>query len=266
MRRGEVFWGIILIILGGLFALRSAGYLTGDIFGWFWPLFIVAIGVWILIGGGLKRQRGEIGEPFSIPLQGANGADLRIDHGAGRISIASGANSGDFLTGTKGLGMSQSAQVVGDRLQVKIEAGPSFIPFMGPHGGVWEYRLDANTPTQLVIHSGASRVDLGLADLTVTGLEFQGGASNLNLTLPTRVGSFVSEIEAGAASIEVRVPKGVGLRLHAKSIGSLNIDEAAFPRRAPDVYESADYESVTARADVRIDGGATSVRVVREAA
>jgi hypothetical protein len=266
MRRGEVFWGIILIILGGLFALQSAGYITGDIFGWFWPLFIVAIGVWILIGGGVKRERGSVAESFSIPLQGAREADLRIDHGAGRISIGPGATAGDFLTGTKGVGMNQSAQLVGDRLQVKIEAGPSFIPFMGPHGGVWDYRLDANTPTQLVIHSGASRLDLDLATLSVTRLEFQGGASNLNLTLPARVGSFVSEIEAGAASIKVRVPKGVGLRLHAKSIGSVNVDETAFPRRGPDTYESVDYEAANARADVRVEGGATSVRILQEAA
>ena len=265
MRRGEVFWGIILIILGGLFGLKSAGYLRGDIFGWFWPLFIVAIGLWILIGGGARRESGDLTEPFSIPLQGAKEAELRIDHGVGRISIRPGANSGDFLTGTKGVGMNQSARLVGDRLQVKIDAGPSFIPFMGPHGGIWEYRLDGGTPTQMVIHSGASRVDLELADLTVTRLEFQGGASNLNLTLPARVGSFVSQIEAGAASIEVRVPKGVGLHLQATSIGSLNVDETAFPRRAPDTYESPDYEAATARADVKIDGGATSVRVVREA-
>jgi hypothetical protein len=266
MRRGEIFWGAILIILGGLFALKSAGFITGDIFGWFWPLFIVAIGVWILIGGGTKRERGDVVEPFSIPLQGAKEAELRIDHGAGRISIAPGANPGDFLTGSKGVGMNQSAQLVGDRLQVKIEAGPSFIPFVGPHGGIWEYRLDPTIPTQLKIHSGASRLDLDLSDLAVERLEFQGGASNLNLTLPARVSTFVSEIEAGAASIEVRVPKGVGLRLHAKSIGSLNLDERVFPRRAADLYESADYETATSRSDVSIDGGATSVRVIQEAA
>jgi hypothetical protein len=266
MRRGEVFWGFILIILGGLFALRSAGYIAGDIFGWFWPLFIVAIGVWILIGGGVRRQTGALAEPFSIPLQGATEADLRIDHGVGRISIGPGANAGDFLTGTRGVGMNQSVQLVGDRLQVKIEAGPSFIPFMGPPGGIWEYRLDGNVPTQLTIHSGASRLDLDLTELSVTRLEFQGGASNLNLTLPARVSHSVSEIEAGAASIEVRVPRGVGLRLHATSVGSLNVDEAAFPRRASDMYESADYETAATRADVKIDGGATSVRVIREAA
>jgi len=266
MRKGEVFWGVILIVLGGLFALKSAGYIAGDIFGWFWPLFIVAIGVWILIGGGVKGRRGEPGESFSIPLQGAREADLRVDHGAGRISIGPGANSGDFLTGTKGVGMNQSAQLIGDRLEVKIEAGPSFIPFVGPHGGVWEYRLDTATPTQLVIHSGASRLDLDLRTLSVNRLEFQGGATDLDLTLPATAGSFVSEIEAGAASIEVRVPKGVGLRLHTKSVGSVNVDEAAFPRRAPDMYESADFAAATMRSEVRIEGGATSVRVVQEAA
>jgi hypothetical protein len=246
--------------------LKTAGYLTGDIFGWFWPLLIILIGIWILLGGGAVRTRGQFAEPFSIPLQGAKGADLRIDHGMGRISIGPGANSGDFLTGSGGSGMKHSTRLVGDRLDVKIEAGPSFIPFLGPQSGVWEYRLDPTVPTQIELHSGASRLDVDLTDLAVTRLEFQGGASNLNLMLPARVSRFVSEIEAGAASIELRVPQGVGLRVRAKSIGALDLDQTRFPPQGSDVYESTDYASASYRSEVSIDGGATSVHVIQEAA
>ena len=51
------------------------------------------------------------------------------------------------------------------------------------------------------------------------------------------------------------------MRLHAKSIGSLQIDESRFPRRDGNTYQSADYDAAVYRADVTVDGGATSIRV-----
>lgn len=262
MRRGEIFWGAVLVILGGLFWLKAAGYLAGDVFGWFWPLFVIGAGIWILVGRGAYSRHDLTDGSFSIPLQGAKEASLRIDHGAGRIGIGAGARTGDFLTGVKGAGMNQSVLLTGGRLDVKIEAGPSFIPFIGPQGGVWRYQLDSSVPTSINIHSGASRLDLDFTDLQVTHFSFQGGASNLNLALPAGVANTLVDIQAGAASIELRVPEGVSLRLRARSVGSLNVDESRFPRRDVDVYESRDYDSAQHRAGVTVEGGATSLRVV----
>jgi hypothetical protein len=261
MRRGEVFWGLLLVVLGGLFLLKAAGYIGGDVFSWFWPLFIIAAGAWVLLGGVGRRGASRQAESFSVPLQGAREASLSIEHGAGQIELGSGAHAGDFLTGIIGAGMKHSAHLSGEKLEVSIEAGPSFIPFIGPEGGVWQYHLNPDVPTSISIHSGASRLDLDLAGLRITRFSFEGGASNLNLTLPARVESTLVDIQAGAASIELRVPQGVGLRFRTKSVGSLSVDEGRFPRRETGVYQSADYDLAEYRADVAVDGGATSIRV-----
>ena len=71
----------------------------------------------------------------------------------------------------------------------------------------------------------------------------------------------VAELEAGAASIELNVPQGVGLRLRLKSVGSLKIDETRFVLRDGRIYQSADYDSAKYRAEVNIEGGATSITV-----
>ena len=262
MRRGEIFWGALLVILGGLFLLKTAGYLAGDVLGWFWPVCVIFAGIWMLVGSRWTPLGGQPAASFSVPLQGAQEASLRIDHGVGRISMAAGASSGDFLTGARGVGMHQSAQLSGRRLEVKIEAGPSFIPFLGPEGGVWQYQLNSAVPTAIDIHAGASRLDLDFTELQVTRFSFQGGASNLNLTLPARVDSTLVEVDAGAASIELRVPEGISLRLRHKSVGSLNVDESRFARRGDGLYQSADYDTGSHRADITIGGGATSLRVV----
>jgi hypothetical protein len=252
----------MLVVLGGLFFLKTAGLLTGDVFGWFWPLVVIAAGIWILVGRRPYARHEPLAANFSIPLDGATEASLRIDHGAGQVNIGAGAGSGNFLSGASGAGMNKSVVRSGSRLDVKIEAGPSFIPFLGPEGGVWQYQLDASVPTNIEIHAGASRLDLDFTELQVTRFSFQGGASNLNLTLPARVASALVEIDAGAASIELRVPEGVAMRLRAKSVGSQNVNESRFPRRDTGLYESADYDTASHRADVTIDGGATSLRVL----
>ncbi|MBI2757143.1 MAG: hypothetical protein HYX49_00525 [Chloroflexi bacterium] len=260
MRRAEIFWGSLLVLLGVLFFLKAAGYLTGDVFGWFWPLFIIAIGVWILIGG-LMRVNFENAVKFSVPLEGAQEASLSISHGAGHIDLRAGANAGDFLTGTAGTGMNQSSRLNGDKLEVRIEAGPSFMPFIGPEGGVWQYRLNPDLPTAIKIESGASRLDIDLTGLRVPLFSFNGGASRLNLTLPARMENVLVDIEAGAASIDLQVPQGVAMRFRTKSVGSLNIDESRWPRREGGIYQSSDYDSAKYRAEVTIDGGATSITV-----
>ncbi len=262
MRRGEIFWGTLLVILGVLFYLKAAGILTGDVFSWFWPFVIIGFGVWILLGSGFSRNY-ENAVKFSVAMDAAaKSAKLSIDHGAGRIDLRAGANAGDFLTGTAGTAMNHSSKLNGDTLEVELEAGPSFIPFLGPEGGIWEYRLNPDLPTALVINAGASRLDIDLSDLRVTQFAFEGGASSLDLTLPTHVENSLIDIEAGASSIELHVPQAVALRFRTKSVGSLNIDENRFVRREGGIYQSVDYDTAKYRADVTINGGATSIKVV----
>jgi len=68
MRRGEIFWGIMLVILGVLFLLQAMNYLTGNVFDWCWPLAIIAIGVWILSGITAQVNFNRT-EKHLIPLQ-----------------------------------------------------------------------------------------------------------------------------------------------------------------------------------------------------
>ncbi len=261
MRRGELFWGGLLVILGVLFFLQATGYLKGDVFGWFWPIFIMVLGIWVLLGGFSRRSRYAAAEHFSIPLQGAKEANLEIEHGAGRIDLRSGAKAGDFLTGTAGAALTHSERMDGDKLSVRLEAGPSFIPILGPEGGAWECRLSREVPMTISLHSGASQLDLDLTDLQVTSLSFEGGASTLRLNLPARVQNALVDIDAGAARIEVQVPSEVALRVRADTVGPFDIDAGRFPRLASGLYQSANYASAQFKADVTIDGGATSVRI-----
>jgi hypothetical protein len=261
MRRGELLWGGLLVLLGAMFLLRTAGLIAGDVWGWFWPLAVIVFGVWILLEGLAPRRDFASLERFSVPLQAARGASLSLSHGMGHVELSAGADPGDFLTGAIGMGMNHSSRLIGDKLEVKVEAGPSFIPFVGPEGGTWRYRLNPDVPTSIKIEAGASRLDLELTDLLVSYFSFSGGAANLNLKLPARVANTLVDIEAGAATIDLAVPPGVAARIRVKGVGSLHIDEMRFPRRDGGIYQSADYDSASHRAEVNLDGGATSITI-----
>ncbi len=262
MRRAELFWGPLLILLGVLFLLSQLGYIQGDVLGWFWPFLVIAVGAWILVGGlQARKARFETAEQFSVPLQEAREGSLSIHHGAGEINLRAGANPGDFLTGLSGIGLNKKTQVKDGRLEVDIDAGPTFVPFIGPDSGVWEYRLTGDLPLSIKIEAGASRLNLDLSELRVKYFSFAGGASSVNVTVPARMENALLDLEAGAASIDVQVPEGVALRFRTKSVGSLDVDENRFPRREAGIYQSADYDGAQYRAEVSVDGGATSIRV-----
>ena len=261
MRRSEVFWGTLLVILGVLFFLKAAGILVGEIISWFWPLVIMTVGAWILLDGFGPRRSAVTMSTFSIPLQGAAQASLAVHHGMGRVDLGAGASGDNFLIGTSGVALNHSSRLVGDRLEVSMDVGPSILPFLGPEGGVWACQLRSGLPMSISIEAGASQLNVDLSQLHVTRFEFQGGASSLKLTLPKEVPNCRVQIEAGAASIQVDVPDGVAVSLRTQGVGSMQVNETRFPRVETGVFQSSDFGAAPHRAEIAVDGGAFSFQL-----
>lgn len=60
-RNPGVFWGVVLVILGVLFLLANSGVLTNINWDYVWPLFLIALGVWLIvvrIGPGVASAAG----------------------------------------------------------------------------------------------------------------------------------------------------------------------------------------------------------------
>ena len=53
---GRIFWGLILVAVGGLFLLETLGKAdAGDIISDFWPVILILIGLWILLSSGFRN-------------------------------------------------------------------------------------------------------------------------------------------------------------------------------------------------------------------
>jgi len=263
MGRGNLFWGVILIIGGSLLLLDNLGLLNVNVWSLIWPLFLIGLGVRALWGAVAARQSPR-DEQAAIPLEGAASARVRVHHGAGRLDIHSGAGPDELAAGTFGGGLDYRARRAGETLEVDMHVRESFtFPWMwGPGRSLdWSFGLNSGIPLSLELKTGASESRLELADLRVTDLRLETGASATRITLPANAGRTRAEIRAGAASVELQVPPGVAARIRIRGgLSSANVDAARFPRMG-DVYQSQDYHTAANTADIDIETGVGSVRI-----
>lgn len=264
MRRDYIFWGAVLILLGGLMLLNAADIrLPAGInpMQLFWPSALILLGGWIMFGYFLRGNVEK--EQLSVDLQGANQASLKLSHGAGRITVGAGAAPGQLLSGSFAGGVKQNARRSGDRLDAHIEARPFiFPPFLGGWQGLeWDIDLNRDVPLTLRLETGASQSELDLRDLKVTDLKVSTGASKTDVTLPANAGMTTVKVELGAASFDMVVPQGVAARIRSEhGAAAIEIDTARFPY-SNGIYESADYSSAQNKADIKIEAGAGRVAV-----
>jgi len=256
MKRNNIFWGGALIGLGVLFLLQRLGLLS-DVGDFIWPLFLVLFGIWMILGVYWKGEN----ESISIDLQNANNVQYRFSHGAGQIEIKGGAPTGKALVGSMSAGMKTYNRMDGDKLNVKVEAAASFVPFIGTADGVYRFQLTQDVPVSIKLEMGASQLDMDLRDVTAERIKLTTGASNSNITLPSRSASLL-DLETGAASININVPEGVAARIRIKEgLTALNVDTNRFPRLDNRYFQSPDFESASIRTEINVEAGLGAINI-----
>lgn len=290
-RRGGIPVGAIILITVGVVLLLQ----TTDVLPWslwanlwrFWPLIIVAIGLNILVGGRASwlasllvvglfmgavggayaltvREPSLVTKDFSEPLDGLTSADVRINFGAGVLTLgALPESSSNLVEGrfdTPGQAPETRLRRSGSKGELQI-AVQNRRWFSGPLKANWSMALSRNPRLALRLDGGASTVQLDLRDLRATEVEVNTGASNVEITAPARAGHVDLVVNAGAANITVIVPEGVAARITRESgLSSFNVDTQRFPKLG-DSYESSDFQTAENRISMRFRVGAASVSV-----
>ena len=94
----------------------------------------------------------------------------------------------------------------------------------------------------------------------MSSLTLKTGASSTTLHAPQR-GHTSATVEAGAASVEFRIPAGVAGRITTDTgLAEVDIDTARF-LPAGGGYESPDYSTSLNRVELRIKGGVANFKV-----
>lgn len=264
MRRGNWFWAIVLILLGVLLLLSNLGVI-GDVWPIFWPLALVALGVWMLLGALLWRQRAGV-EAVTVPLEGASRASVRVRHGAGRLQAAGGLEPGQLMKGEFGSGLDYRARRHGDRVELDMRVPNVGFPWGWGWGGRgfldWSFALSSEVPLDLEFDTGASEARMDLSQTLTSRLRLNTGASSTEVTLPTNAVLTRVDVHAGAASVVIRVPSTVAARIRFRGgLASIGVDRGRFPKVGGE-YRSADYDTAANKADIDVEAGVGSIRVI----
>lgn len=266
MRRGSLIWGLIIIVAGILLLLDNMGLLPVNAWTVIWPLALILLGLWFLLGPRLWRGKIETRQ-LSIPLENARRAEVQINHGAGKLDFNALNMPGQLLSGTFGGGVEETVNRSGDNATVRLSA-PSDA-WMGPdmwagnnQGFSWQVGFSPDVEMRMVLKTGASESRLDLSALRVTDFRLETGASSTYITLPQNAGATRAEIHAGAASVNILVPMGVAARIRTQTgLSSAKVDTMRFPVIENNIYQSPDYSTASNRVEIYVEAGVGSIDI-----
>jgi len=272
MRSNNMFWGLVFLVIGVLALGGTLGWF-GQVNVWtlIWPAFLVILGLWLLVrpshywrSYGHHHHHDWQTQQVSYPLENASQAEIELHHGAGRITVASGADPATLLSGTFVGGVDPRLDRDGSLVLLRLHSATDFMwgfPENAPRGLEWNVHLNNTVPMTLDVKTGASENILDLSDLKVTDLKVETGASSTQITLPANVAYTKAKIGSGAASVSVKVPENVSARIHVSgAITGKHIDTARFPVSG-NFYETPGYDMAANKAEIIIETGVGSVDV-----
>lgn len=137
---------------------------------------------------------------------------------------------------------------------------------LGDGDGDFENRLDvrlSDKPIWTVNATvGAGKGTFDLSRYVVRNLKLEAGAAEVELTLGGKATQSDVKISSGVASITVRVPKNVGVKV--KREGSMNVNTLdGFTDAGGNTSISPDYEKAANKINIDFEGGISSFKVVR---
>ena len=263
MRNRGLLWGLLVLLAGVLFLLDNLGFLPISAWSLIFPVALIMIGLWFLLGPLVFRQVVET-RSLSIPLDGITEARMKIRHGGGELNISSTPEGMNLLEGIFSGGVDEKVNRTGAVANVKLRM-PEMdwwgFPSAFPHKGLrWDITLNRGITYSLDLKTGASKSRLDLLDMIVTDIRLETGASDTEIFLPEQPGYSKADFHFGSARVDLHVPKNVAAKIQIKGalMNTEEIDKNRFPL-SDEGYCSPDYANATNKIDIFIEAGVGKV-------
>ena len=209
--------------------------------------------------GRTPGEEGEGGE-FAAPLDLVTKGRLIFERGASDIFIGVSPSMGDLLR----------ARLEGPASQVRAQDGTVTVrqrrrrlPSLSRDERANEILLNGSIPWDVEVRGGASNLAVNLGELKLSSLEIKGGASKVELTLPSPSGTIPLRVLGGAEGLTVRRPKGVAARVYvSRGASELMLDEQRHGAVGGETsLQSPDYEHAAHRYDIEVSGSASGLTI-----
>ncbi len=245
----SLFWPVVFIGVGLLWLLANLSLIPRE--GWltllrFWPVFLIAIGVDIMVGRQSRLVGGAIGisvvalalvlvfagpemgiapsssattDVISEPLGGVVTAHIDLDFSVGETTITALENSTNLLeaeiTHLGDLEFTASGEQVKDIRLREIEQHLHFDWFeiFQDQNLRWDVGLSPGIPLSIRIDGGVGESDLDLSQLDITKLDLDSGVGEMIITLPATGSMYEVNVDVGVGRIELRLEDGIDVTL-----------------------------------------------------
>jgi len=204
----------------------------------------------------------------SVDVQGAEKADVNINLGAGNLTLRGGAPAGKIVDADFHYALEDGEPSVTYSVS-KAEGTLDLDQHVEEHLRLvstrndWDIKLNNDIPSSLRVDIGAGHGDLDLRGLTLTGLDLEMGAGQVNADLSAnwKKDSTVT-IQGGVGQATVRLPEDIGVRVNAS--GGIGTVSSGGLHREGDAYVNDAYGKSPTTLEVNISGGVGQIRLETE--
>lgn len=300
MKYKNIFWGIFLILLGGMYILKKLDVIW---FSWrdiisLWPLLLILWGIsllplkslykllasflailimiliisfnpgrwhsgWLWIGD-YNHHKGntEINRSEAIS-EDAEFATLELNAAAGSYLISGTTDQLVDFTHIGDSGTYYMRTALEDN-QYHVRIGPEnkVKQFSWYNSHEVDIRLNPDLRWALDIDAGAANIEFDLTEYVVDKLIIDGGASSMYVKLGSRSNDLEVRIETGVSSVHIEVPKDVACEVNSDSF-LVSRELPDFQKVSKNTYVSPDFASYKKNISISFESGISSLKVIR---
>lgn len=299
MKYKNLFWGIVLILIGILYLLKKFDVIW---FNWrdilsLWPLLLVLWGIsllpfkaiykliasllavaamllliysspgryhsgWIWIDNFDRSEETEMNKRESIK-ENSSHAVLELTAAAGTYVIG---GTTDELVDFKHVGDSGTYY-----MRTSVDDNSQHV-YIGPEENREEFtlynshevdiKLNPEIRWNLEIDAGAADLDLDLSEYILDEIYIQGGATSIEIKLGSLSEDVQIEIETGVSSVLIKVPKEVACEVNTDSF-LISRELPGFDKVSKSTYVSPNFASAEKNVSIQFNSGISSLRVIR---
>ena len=298
MKTSNVFWGVLLLVLGGMFLLDNLNIVSirlGEVWQ-FWPLILVFWGISALVKDTRARWIAAAVTAvviavlafslFSFRWVGCNGDDseaaVEAQHlsepyepsitsasltiGAGAAKVTLEGTSDQLLDANTRSSIGDciltSSGGEGRRdLRLEIPGKGHRLSFRRATNEA-AIRLHQSPTWDISLGAGAASAELDLRPFDVKNIEVEAGATSVKLSLGMPKDETEVRIEAGASSITIEVPEQAACTISIDAPLSSK-DFEGFEKVEGGHYETEGFSEGAGTIRISIRAGVSKVRVVR---
>jgi DNA-binding MarR family transcriptional regulator len=197
---------------------------------------------------------------YTAPLGGLRAACLEFATGAAGLRIRAFEDDPNALYEASFEGAQPTARLQDGSLSFRYKRMSPF-EWGGKHSGL--VALSTRIPWNIDLRGGASRVVLEGADLQLASLSVHGGASAIDLSLPSPRGTVRACFEGGVSRAQIQHPAGVPVELQVRGgANRLEFGPQRFGAIGGDLrLASPDWDLATDRYVISVGGGASRLTV-----